>query len=157
MRICSISIIGSISNSTVAYDPWLRAAMVLPMLKADHAFTLPIGNNRLPKVIFPIFTEFCEVYMALKIVDNECRIEGGKLVVVVEGANPEEVLSSKAKQMALEKAAACGYQRVGLNGQTGSYPIDADGKTYDDNEWNTVAMAGKIAGYRNEIKLMSGI
>lgn len=93
--------------------------------------------------------------MALQIVDNECRIEDGKLVIVVEGDGPESVLSNEAKQMAVAKAAACGYSRVGINGQSGSYPVDADGKTYDD--WNDQARRGLIVGYRNDIKLMGGL
>jgi hypothetical protein len=93
--------------------------------------------------------------MPLRVVDQECRIEEGKLVIVVEGENPEEVLSNEAKMMALQKAAACGYQRIGINGTSGSYPVDADGRQYED--WNEQAKAGLIAAYRNEIKLMGGI
>jgi hypothetical protein len=93
--------------------------------------------------------------MALSIIDKDCRIEDGKLVIVVQGDNPEEVLSNTAKSMALQKAAACGYPRIGINGQSGSFPVDADGKTYDD--WNDQARRGLIVGYRNEIKLMGGL
>ncbi len=93
--------------------------------------------------------------MALAVVDKDCRIEDGKLVIVIEGANPEEVLSIQAKSMAMAKAANCGYPRVGINGQSGSYPVDSDGKTYEDQ--NDQAKKGLIAGYRNEIRLMGGI
>lgn len=93
--------------------------------------------------------------MSLRIVDSDCRLEDNKLVIVVEGAGPEEVLSQTAKTMAIQKAAACGYPRVGINGQSGSYPVDKDGKTYED--WNEQSRRGLIAAYRNEIKLMGGL
>ena len=93
--------------------------------------------------------------MSLKIVDNKCRIEDGKLVICVEGANPDEVLSMNAKHMALAKAASCGYPHVGINGHSGSFPVDGEGNTYDD--WNEQSRLKKIAAYRNEIRLMSGL
>jgi hypothetical protein len=93
--------------------------------------------------------------MSLRIVDKDCRIENGKLVIVIEGEGPEEVLSNTAKNLALQKAAACGYPRVGINGQSGSFPVDAEGKTYDD--WNEQSKRGLIAAYRNEILLMGGL
>lgn len=98
--------------------------------------------------------------MSLQIVDKDCRIEDGKLVVVVQGADPEEVLSSTAKNLAIQKAASCGYPRVGINGQSGSYPVDPEGKTTDnagkEYDWNDMARAGLIAAYRNDIVLMGG-
>lgn len=93
--------------------------------------------------------------MSIRIIDKDCRIEDGKLVIVIEGANPEEVLSSTAKTMALQKAASCGYPRVGINKQSGSFPVDAAGATYED--WNEQARRGQISAYRNEIVLMGGL
>jgi hypothetical protein len=93
--------------------------------------------------------------MPLRIIDNECRIEDGKLVIVIEGDNPEEVISNEGKMIALQKAAACGYPRVGINGTSGSYPVDDNGDQHDD--WNQLARDGGIAAYRNEIKLMGGL
>jgi hypothetical protein len=93
--------------------------------------------------------------MSLHIVDKDCRIEDGKLIIVVEGPGPEEVLSNTAKQMAIQKAAESGYVRIGINGQSGSFPVDADGKSYED--WNKQSKDGLIAAYRNEIKLMGGL
>lgn len=93
--------------------------------------------------------------MSLRVIDQDCRIEDGKLVIVVEGDNPEEVLSNEAKTIALQKAAACGYPRVGINGTSGSYPVDGEGNTYDD--WNAMARENLIIAYRNEIKLMGGL
>lgn len=99
--------------------------------------------------------------MSVKVVDQDCRVEDGKLIIVVEGLNPEQVLSNEAKQLAIAKATACGYSRVGINGQSGSFPVDAQGRTMDENgkeyEWNDMARNGLIAGYRNEIKLMGGL
>ncbi len=93
--------------------------------------------------------------MPVRVVDKDCRIEDGKLVIVVEGDNPEEVLGNDAKMMAIQKAGACGYPRVGINGTSGSYPVDANGESRDD--WNELAKEGAIAAYRNEIKLMGGL
>lgn len=93
--------------------------------------------------------------MSLRIIDKDCRVEDNKLVIVVEGENPEEVLSATAKTLALQKAASCGYQRVGINGQTGSFPVDANGNTYED--WNDMARRNTITAYRNEIRLMGGL
>ena len=67
--------------------------------------------------------------MAVRIVDDACRLEDGKIVIVIEGNNPEEVLSLQAKTLAQSKVAAAGHPRAGLNGQSGSYPVDTEGKT----------------------------
>lgn len=93
--------------------------------------------------------------MSISVIDSECRIEDGKLVIVVEGKSPEDVLGPNAKSAALQKAATLGYTRIGINGQSGSYPVDAEGKSYFDE--NAMAREGKINGYRNEIKLLNGI
>jgi hypothetical protein len=93
--------------------------------------------------------------MSIKIIDNACKIEDGKLVIVVEGPGPEEVLSANARSLAIQKAASCGYAHVGVNGQSGSYPVDSDGKTYEDV--NEQARRGLISAYRNEIRLMGGL
>ena len=93
--------------------------------------------------------------MALRIVEKDCRVQEGKLVIVVEGNDPEEVLSPNAKTLALQKATTFGYPRIGVNSQSGSYPVDSDGKTYED--WNEQSRLGKINAYRNDIFLMGGI
>jgi len=93
--------------------------------------------------------------VSLSIVDGACKVEDGKLVIVVEGQKPDEVVSTAAKRMALAKAASMGYPNLGINGHSGSYPVDASGHSYDD--WAEQSKLGKIAGYRNEIKLMSGL
>ncbi len=92
-----------------------------------------------------------------KVIDKECGIRDGKLFIVVEGANPEEVTGPNARELAIKKAATCGYQRVGVNNQTGSYPVDEDGKTPPDDQVNEWARSGKIVAYRNGIYLMGGL
>lgn len=99
--------------------------------------------------------------MALRIVDDKCLRKDGKLHICIEGKNPEEVISQQAKQMAMDKAATCGYVHTGYNGHSGAYPIDKDGVEYDTDEKigeltqklrdGTVT----ISGYRNLIMLMS--
>ncbi len=93
--------------------------------------------------------------MSVAIVESECRVEEGKLVIVVQGANPEEVLGQEAKALAVKTAASYGYSRVGINSVSGSYPVDNNGVTYDD--WNKQALERKIMAYRNDIRLMSGL
>ena len=93
--------------------------------------------------------------MALSVIEDKCRLDGGKIVIVVHGENPSEVLSSAAKSLAMTKAASLGYGRLGFNGHSGSYPVDAKGETHED--WNKQARDNQIAGYRNNITLMGGI
>lgn len=98
--------------------------------------------------------------MALQTIDELCCRKGGKLHIVVQGANPEEVTSQGAKALAMEKAAQCGYVHTGYNGHSGSYPVDAEGNVYDTDEKMTelsnMLREGKtsIGGYRNDIILM---
>ena len=93
--------------------------------------------------------------MSVRVVEKDCCLREGKLVIVLEGANPEEVLSNEARSMAIKSAAAFGYPRVGINGQSGSFPVDDDGKAYED--WNEQSKLGLISAYRNEIYLIGGI
>jgi len=88
--------------------------------------------------------------MSLSVVDAFLR--EGKVIVTVEGSNPEEVATADAKRMAITKAASCGYPNVGYNATSGAYPVDKDGKTNED--WNKMAIEGCIVGYRNDIILM---
>jgi len=97
--------------------------------------------------------------MALKIIDDACCRREGKLCIVVEGANPEEVTSSAAKQMAAEKAATCGYVDTGFSSHSGAYPVDPTGKPYDTDE-KMAALTDKLRTgevqtltYRNDILL----
>lgn len=99
--------------------------------------------------------------MSLRIIDDLCRIENGKLIVVMEGKLPDIVTSPQAKILAIKKAEQCGFSRIGINGQSGSYPVDKNGKTADSTgkewDWNAMAINGEIAAYRNDIFLMNGL
>jgi hypothetical protein len=98
--------------------------------------------------------------MALSTIDDLCCRKGGKLQIVVQGNDPEEVTSQSAKTLAMEKAAQCGYVHTGYNGHSGSYPVDEAGNVYDTDEkiaeLTNLMREGKarIAGYRNDIFLM---
>lgn len=93
--------------------------------------------------------------MSLKIVDNDCRMKDGKYVVVVEGDNPEEVMSFKAKRMAIGKAEAAGHTKLGISGQSGSYPVTSESDAIP-TDWVALAKNKSITGYRNEFKLAGG-
>ena len=99
--------------------------------------------------------------MPVLVVDEKCRVENGRLVIVIEGGDPAEVVSMQAKNAALRKAAELGYPKIGLNNQSGSYPVDKDGRTEDEHgreyDWNQLSKEGKIAAYRNDIVLMEGL
>jgi len=96
----------------------------------------------------------------LRIVDDACCRKDGKLCIVIEGANPEEVISSAAKQLATEKAAACGYVHTGYNSHSGAYPLDGNGAACDTDEklaeLTERLRKGEtsIAAYRNDIFLI---
>ncbi len=91
----------------------------------------------------------------MKIIEDKCRVENGKLIVTVEGTDPSVVLSSEAKMLAIKKATQLGFPRIGINGQSGSYPVDKEGKSHDD--WNDMALRNEIFAYRNDIVLMNGL
>ncbi len=99
--------------------------------------------------------------MSDKVVDSACRVELGKLIVVIEGDNPAVVTSPTAKKLAVEKAASLGYRRMGINGLSGGYPVDKDGSTKDQSgneyDWNEMSKQGLIAKYRCDIKLMGEV
>lgn len=98
--------------------------------------------------------------MTLSVNDTKCVRREGKLHICVDGANPEEVTSQAAKQLAMEKAATCGYVHTGYNGHSGALPLDAEGNEYDTDEkiqelsQKLKAGTASIAGYRNYIMLM---
>jgi hypothetical protein len=93
--------------------------------------------------------------MSLRVINDDCCLVNGKLVVVVEGDNVEQVNGSTANMLAIEKAATLGYQHVGINGSSGAYPVDSEGNTYEDE--NEQARQGLINAYRRDIFLLGGI
>ena len=91
--------------------------------------------------------------MAIRIIDAECTTAGTQGTVIVEGDNPEVVGSTAAKREVLSKATTMGLSRVGISGQGGAYPVDADGK-------EIASMSGEsheIVKYRNDFQVTSGI
>lgn len=93
--------------------------------------------------------------MALEVVEKGCRMDSGKLIVTIKGESPTDVLSHSAKQLAITKAAELGYVNVGINGQTGSYPVDCNGAQHED--WAALSKAGGIKAYQNEFTLIGRI
>lgn len=99
--------------------------------------------------------------MSLRIVDDKCVRKDGKLHICVAGPNPEVVISQQAKQLAMDKAAACGYVHTGFNGHSGAIPVDKDGNEFDtEDKMNALTdrlRAGEavITGYHNYIQLMN--
>jgi hypothetical protein len=87
--------------------------------------------------------------MALKVIT--AFLKDGKVNVTIEGDNPEAVGNPEARTLAMQYAAKVGYPQVGYSGTSGSYPVDAEGKEWED--MNKMALAGKIAAYRNDIIL----
>jgi len=91
--------------------------------------------------------------MALKVI--ETIMKEGKVVVTIEGADPEAVNSMEAKNLAIQQSAKCGYPHVGFNSTSGAYPVDENGETSEDQA--KMAISKKIVAYRNDIALMQRI
>lgn len=91
----------------------------------------------------------------LRVVEEACRLEDGKLVVTLESESIEELLSREASTIAVTKAASCGFPRVGINKTSGPFPVDKDGQSYED--WADQSRNGLIHSYRNEIYLLGSI
>lgn len=91
--------------------------------------------------------------MSLHVVNDKCCMQHGKILIVVEGDNVEEVTSVMSKKLAMEKAAELGFYRAGISNTSGAYPVDEEGKTYEDQ--NEQSLLGKIAAYRNDLYLLS--
>jgi hypothetical protein len=89
--------------------------------------------------------------MALQVVNVDFNDRQG--AVTVQGDTQEEVLSSGAKNMALQAAAQQGLSRPGLSGGESAYPVDAEGKTSDE----LILGQGEVAGYRCEYKITGGL
>ena len=91
--------------------------------------------------------------MAIRIVDDACVVTGNQGTIIVEGADPEVVGNTAAKQEVLTKAAALGLSRPGISGQGGAYPVTSEGEEISD-------LSGGVPGgtiYRNDFQVTSGI
>jgi hypothetical protein len=90
--------------------------------------------------------------MTLRIVKEE--FPGGRQgVVVIEGDTQEEVMTTAARQMALD-AAGRHISRAGLSGQESAYPVDANGETSDDL---ILGRGGAVDKYRCDYKCTAGL
>lgn len=69
--------------------------------------------------------------MPLGIVNDQCRRNGNRATVVIEGDSPEHVMSTEARQLALHHAATMGISRPGLGTGGGPYPVDPNGEAGD--------------------------
>jgi hypothetical protein len=69
--------------------------------------------------------------MPIGVVRDKCVMVGNKATVVVEGDNPEEVMTKEARELVLRHAAQMGVQRPGLGTGGGPYPVDQDGNSGD--------------------------
>lgn len=70
--------------------------------------------------------------------------------VTVEGSGVEEVMSTAAKNAAIMGARQAGMFRAGISGQSGPYPVDAQG-----NDATLAVQPGMR--YRNEFTLSGGL
>lgn len=68
------------------------------------------------------------------VVDEACRIEGGKLLMVLESNSLPELLENRVIKFAIEEAARFGWPNACLNGQLPPEPVDKNGKTPENYE-----------------------
>jgi hypothetical protein len=94
--------------------------------------------------------------MALELVDQpeggKVTVNGPKATVTIQGKTSREVSETDAKTMALQ--AARGFlARPGISGQSGPYPVDADGNQLED------LTKGLPAGshYRQDFTIQEGM
>jgi hypothetical protein len=100
-----------------------------------------------------LFHKQKEIKMTIRIIDDECTMAGNQGTIIVEGDNPEVVSNTATKHEVLAKATAMGLSRVGISGQGGAYPVDAEGK-----ELSSMPGEGsEMVKYRNDFQVTSGI
>jgi hypothetical protein len=93
--------------------------------------------------------------MAIKIIDDQCKMASTQALIVVEGANPDEVTTTAAKRAAIEKATELGISRAGVSGNGGAYPVDPEGNTIDLEGLKNGMPKGFL--YRNDFTISSGL
>lgn len=74
--------------------------------------------------------------------------------VTIEGDNQEEVVSSEARQLAIQTAAGR-VSRPGTSGGESPYPVDANGNTGDDLLFGR--NGATVAAYRCDYKIRGGL
>lgn len=90
----------------------------------------------------------------MQVVDNACRVIGGKLMMVIESENLNELLDHQVTKFAVEHATRFGWPNACLNGQDAPVPVDASGNSpenYDDMV--KLANNGGTTRYRKRIYL----
>lgn len=87
--------------------------------------------------------------MSIRVIQTQLNDRGG--TVIVEADTQEEVLSSAARQAAIN--AATGVSRPGTSGGESPYPVDADGTTSDE----LMMGRGQVAAYRCDYKITGGL
>lgn len=94
--------------------------------------------------------------MSLSII-GECRVQGSRGIVVIEGETIGEVNSPLAKSAALQ-AATTRLSRPGIAGQSGAYAVDDNGEPVPLNGADGRPM-GLPAGsrFRQEFQIQAGI
>jgi len=90
--------------------------------------------------------------MALSVVNTNLGDRQG--TVTVQGDTQEEVMSSAAKQMAIQ-AATASISRAGVSGNEVAYPVDENGNTSDDLVLGR--NGARVAAYRCDYNLTGGL
>jgi len=85
----------------------------------------------------------------------ECKVNGQKGTVVIEGPDSASVVGTAAKNLVLQAASAAGLSRVGLSNLPPPYPVNADGQFNDDVLFQRNGQ--KIAAYRCTYDVMGAL
>jgi hypothetical protein len=75
---------------------------------------------------------FKERKLFMRVVDEACHVQGGKLVVVLESASIEELNDGPSLKVAQQAAQKFGWGHALINGQTAALPCDENGNTPED-------------------------
>ena len=91
--------------------------------------------------------------MTVEVVDDACKADGRRGIIVVRGDTVTDVGGTTAKTKALTKAASMGITRAGISEQTGHYPVNAAGETMVSSD----ADGDKFDHWRNDFSVTSGM
>ena len=84
--------------------------------------------------------------MTVKIIDDACVFAGQESTIIVSGDSIDDVASTEAKHMALQKAAALGMSKPGISDQSGCYPVDTEGILSNPSKGNVLPAGVTISG-----------
>lgn len=85
----------------------------------------------------------------------ECKTDGAKGFVVIEGPTQESVVNAAAKQLVINAASASGVSRAGLSNLPAPYPVNDKGETNDDVIF--CRNGQKVVGYRCKYDVMGAL